>query len=320
MTTFRFGDRTRWSSARRAALRAPRRAAVRHGFAVLLALASSLPVFALRAQPAADTGIRRVRYEELLDAMSSEHRRGYALTATSNSVRFQAAVFRALVHRARAEEPAKSRLLIDPHDHARAYMAATGLRAEQLPLFVRLAWQHRQYQLVDYGADRVVARAGNVRPALAISVVAWWPDSAGRSQRYSYVDTLARPWLRVTQHRVVTYRVLYFDDVVVYDDVQGISGRPLTGVLGLLFDVIGDGAAVQSRSAVSRDGLQVTSSMVRKGFITLTPVATVHPNGVIEKDVPPDRDDLEAIATRLRPPLGIEYLPAPRPVEVHRRD
>jgi hypothetical protein len=287
---------------------------------LLLGVASSFPLIALRAQPAADTSIRRVRFDELLDAMSSERRRGYALTATSNSVRFQAGVFRALVHRARLEEPAKSRLLIDPHDHARAYMAATGLRAEELPLFVRLSWQHRQYQLVDYGADRVIARAANARPVLAVSVVAWWPDSAGRPQQYSYVDTLARPWLRVAQHRVVSYRVLYFDDMVVYDDVQGISGRPLTGVLGLLFDVIGEGAAVQSRSAISKDGVQVTSSMVRKGFITLTPVATVHPNGVIEKDVPRDRDDLEAIVTRLRRPLGIEYVPAPRPVDIHRRD
>jgi len=282
-------------------------------------LASSLLVAELPAQPAADAGVRRVRYDELLDAMSSERRRGYAITATSNGARFQAGVFRALVHRARAEEPSKSRLLIDPRDNARAYMAATGLRADELPLFVRLAWRHGQYQLVDYGADRVIARSTHERPALAISVVAWWPDSAGRPHKYSYVDTLARPRLRVTNYHVVTYRVLYFDDMVVYDDVHGIGGRPLTGVLGLLFDVIGDGRAIQSRSAISKDGLQVTYTTVQKGFITVAPTATVYPNGVIEKDVPPNRDDLEAIATRLRRPLGIEYGPAPRPTEVDRR-
>jgi hypothetical protein len=187
-------------------------------------------------------------------------------------------------------------------------------------LFVRLARRHGQVQLVDYDVKRVIARAEHARPALAVSVVAWWPDSAGRPKSYSYIDTLAQPRLRVTQYSLVTYRVLYFDDMVMYDEVHGITGRPLPGVLGLLFDVIGDGRAVQSRSGISRDGLQVTSSMVRKGFITLTPIATVYPNGRIEKDVPPNRADLEAIALRLRRPLGIEYGPAPRPVEVKRRD
>lgn len=288
------------------------------GFALLVGVAGVLPLSALRAQPHADASVRRVQYAELLEAMSAERQRGYAITATSNGARFQAGVFRTLVQRAQAEEPSKSRLLIDPRDNARAYMAATGLRAEQLPLFVRLAWRHGQYQLVEYGADRVIARAEHERPVLAISVVAWWPDSAGRPRSYSYVDTLARPTLRVTNYRVVTYRVLYFHDMVVYDEVQGISGRPLTGVLGLLFDVIGDGRAVQSRSAISRDGLQVLYTTVRKGPITLAPTVTVYPNGVIEKDVPPKRDDLGAIARRLLRPLGIEYGPAPRPVEIKR--
>lgn len=296
-----------------------RRARLLRGFALLLGLASPLFVDQLPAQPDVDASVRRVRYAELVEAMSAERRRGYAVTATSNSARFQAGVFRALVQRAQAEEPSKSRLLIDPRDNARAYMAATGLLADELPLFVRLAWDHGQYQLVDYGADRVIARSENPRPALAISVLAWWPDSARRPQSYSYVDTLARPTLRVTNDRVVTYRVLYFDDMVIYDDVHGISGRPLTGVLGLLFDVIGEGRVIQSRSAISKDGLQVTSSMVTKGFITLTPIATVYPDGLVEKDVPPNRDDLEATATRLRRPLGIEYGPSPRSTEVIRR-
>jgi hypothetical protein len=227
-------------------------------------------------------------------------------------------VMRALVDRARAAEPTTSRLLIHPRDYALAYMAATGLRADELPSFVRLPWAYGQYTLVDHGAERVIARADGERPALAISVVAWWPDSARRPQSYSYVDTLARPTLRVTNERVVTYRVLYFDDMVVHDDVHGIYGRPLTGVLGLLFEVIGDGRAVQTRSALSRDGLQVTSSILRKGFITVTPTTTVFPNGVMEKDVPPHRDDLDAMAMRLRRPLGIDYGPAPRPVAVDR--
>ena len=298
--------------------RGSRRALGLGGLAVLLGLASSLHVTELSGQPAADESVRRVQYAELLEAMSYERQRGYAITATSNGARFQAGVFRTLVQRAQVDDPSKSRLLIDPGDNARAYMAATGLRADELPLFVRLAWRHGQYQLVDYRMDRVIARSGNERPALAISVVAWWPDSAGRPRSYSYVDTLAQPRLRLTNNRVVTYRVLYFHDMIVHDDVQGISGRPLTGVLGLLFDVIGDGRAVQSRSAVSKDGLQVLYTTMRKGVITLTPTVTVYPNGVIEKDVPPNRGDLDAIVTRLKRPLGFEYGPAPLPATLDR--
>ena len=286
---------------------------------MLLALACSLLTAELRAQPHPDATVRRVRYDELFDAMSAERQRGYALTTTSNAVRFQAGVLRTLALRAQAEDPSKARLLIDPHDNARAYMAATGLRAEELPHFVRLPWRHGQYVLVDYEARRVIARAEHARPPLAISVVAWWPDAAGVAQRYAYVDTLARPTLRVTNDRVVTYRVLYFDDMVVYDEVDGISGRPLTGVLGLLFDVIGDGRVFQSRSAMSRDGLQVTRSVVKKGFITLTAIATVYPSGVIEKDIPPNRDDMDAIEKRLGRALGIEYAPALRPIALSAR-
>ena len=282
--------------------------------ALVFALASSFPTAAVPAQPVADPSVRRVQFAELVEAMSAERQRGYAVTTTSNGVRFQAGVLRALVERAQARDPSRSRLLIDPRDNARAFMAVTGLGADALPSYVRLAWRHGQYTLVDYDAGRVIARVGNARPALAISVVSWWPDSAGRVQRYSYVDTLAQPTLRVTNYRVMTYRLLYFDDMVVYDDVEGLTGRPLTGVLGLLFDVIGDGRGIQSRSAISRDGLQVTSSMVRKGFITLTFVATVYPDGHMEKDVPPNRRDLEAIVSRLKRPLDIEYGPPLSPL------
>ena len=296
-----------------------RRAPRLHRFALFLGLASSFLSAGLLGQPVADASVRRVQLADLVAAISSERQRGYTITATSNGARFQAGVFRTLVERARAADPSRSRLLIDPRDNAHAFMAATGLGADELPSFVRLAWRYGQYQLVDYGADRVIAHSESERPALAISVVTWWPDSAGGPETYSYVDTLAQPSLRVTNHRVVSYRVLYFDDMVVYDDVQGISGRPLTGLLGLLFDVIGDGRAIQSRSALSRDGLQVTSSMVRKGFITLTPTATIYPDGHIVKDVPPNRHDLDAIAARLKRPLAIEYGPAPRPLAIGRR-
>ena len=49
------------------------------------------------------------------------------------------------------------------------------------------------------------------------------------------------PKLKVTNRQEITYRLLVFGEMVVYDEIDGTFGRPLSGVLGALFKVIGDG-------------------------------------------------------------------------------
>ena len=78
-----------------------------------------------------------------------------------------------------------------------------------------------------------------------------------------------------------------------------------------MFRIIGDGRAVRSFMAVSKDGLQITVTTARKGFIRVTQEATVYTDGKGEKGLPPKRPDLEAIEQRLRQPFEIEYVPLP---------
>jgi hypothetical protein len=162
---------------------------------------------------------------------------------------------------------------------------------------------------VDYREDRVIAGAPEVnRPPRALNVCIWWPDRPGLPASYSYEDSLSTPQLKVTNERVITYRLLDFGDMMVFDEITGFRGRPTTGLLGLLFQVIGEGRVVESRVAVAPDGLQITRARARKVFEVATTV-TVYPDGRTEKDLPPGRADLAPIEARLKQPLRLRYQP-----------
>ena len=164
--------------------------------------------------------------------------------------------------------------------------------------------------VVDYRDGRVVRKVEKgPRPQLAANVVIRWPERPGAANRYSYRDTLSVPRLKVTNARVITYRLLDFGDMVVYDEIEGLTGRPTSGLLGLLFRAIGEGRVVQSRMAISRDGLQVSRARSKKAFLGVTATATVFPDGRSQKDVPEDRPDLLALERQLRRDLDIEYVP-----------
>jgi hypothetical protein len=96
--------------------------------------------------------------------------------------------------------------------------------------------------------------------------------------------------------------------MVVFNEITGLRGRPTTGVLGMLFQLIGEGSVVESRIAVAPDGLQITRARARKIFEVATTV-TVHPDGRTEKDVPPGRLDLVAIDALLKQPLRVRHPP-----------
>ena len=83
-------------------------------------------------------------------------------------------------------------------------------------------------------------------------------------------------------------------------------GRPTTGILGIFFQLIGDGDLVESRTAVAADGFQITRARARKVFEVATTV-TVHPDGRTEKDIPAGRPDLVAIDARLKQPLRLRH-------------
>jgi hypothetical protein len=245
--------------------------------------------------------------EQLIEAMRGVQ--GYDPTATTNGGRFEVDVLLTLAdaaQRAHVEAP----LFVGHVDWFEALLAARGLTAETAPLYARLAHQYGQDMLVEFRTDRVVetvVKGPALRRALAVAIA--WPVKDGVASSYSFQDLFSRPTLQVTNHRQIRYRVLAFEDRVFVDEIQGLTGRPNSGALGLLFKLIGEGRVVEYRMAVAADGLQVSRGRAKKGFFDVSSTLTVQPDGKAEKDVPADRADLRAIDKRLQEPLEVRYKP-----------
>jgi hypothetical protein len=244
----------------------------------------------------------------MLEAMRRE--KGYDPAATTNGARFQAGVILSLARKAKARDPKGPSLFLGYADWFQAFLEVTGRTVETAPTFALLAYQHGQDTEIDYRTDAVIREVKTERrPDLAVNVRIWWPKTPKGSSEYSYHDTLSTPHLKVTNKRVIIYRLLDFGGMIVYDDIHGLTGRPTSGILGLLFRVIGEGSVVESRMTISEDGLQVSRSRAKKGFIGVSTTVTVYPDGRTEKDVPPHRSDLLMLETQLKQPLEIDYVP-----------
>jgi len=172
---------------------------------------------------------------------------------------------------------------------------------------MRIAFDHRENHYIDYRQENVVAKIVRGRPPrFAVNVIGGW---TGSPARYSYEDHVSEPPLRVTHERITTYRLLDFGDMLLFADIEGVSGRATGGLLGLLFKFIGDAHAVRSFIAFADDGHQVTLTTGRKGPIVLTTTATVDSAVRGKKGVPPGRSDLRSIEQRLREPFEAKYAP-----------
>lgn len=165
---------------------------------------------------------------------------------------------------------------------------------------------------VEYRMDRVIRRViEGPTPRLALNVRIWWEEREDRAERYSYRDTLSTPTLKITIRRMVAYRLLDLGDWFVCDKIRGLSGRPTSGLLGLIFRIIGDGRIVHSRMAVSADGLQIVRGTSKKGFMGMTTTATVFRDGEMIKDLPDGRSDLKELKKRIKQALKVEYVELP---------
>src|SRR6185503_12427666 len=181
----------------------------------------------------------------------------------------------------------------------------TAIPEEKAPLYAVLARRHGQDVVADYGAGHVVREVtSGPAPLLALNVTISWPDVPGAARQYSYEDTLATPHLKVTNHRLMAYRLLDLGDLTLFDELEGLTGRPTSGALGLLFQLLGEGRVVEYRMAVAPSGVQVSRGRARKGFIEVSTTVTVYPDGRSEKGVPAE-PALRAIEERLKRPLAI---------------
>jgi hypothetical protein len=254
-----------------------------------------------------DGPVQRVEYAELLEAMRAEQ--GYDARKTTNLARFQAGVFLRLAERARDRAPQGPALFFDHAEWFRAYLDTVGLGAEQAPISCRLSVENRQDAWVEYRRERVLRRAERRPVRLALNVCVGPLPQASVPARYSYDDDASTPRLRVTVERAYRYRLLDLGDQVLLDGIEGLHGRPTSGLLGLLFTVIGEGHAVFSRMAFADDGTQVMVGRAKKAFFVRTATVTVRPDGAAEAGLPAGRRDLAALERRLREPLAIEYVP-----------
>lgn len=272
------------------------------------ALAAAILLARVPAGAAERAGARVVEPHEILQAMKLST--GYNLLATTNGPRFQAEVLLRLAAEAAARDPRRQPLFIGHGEWFEAWLQRTGLTADRAPLFVRLAHQYGQETIVDYRQERVITSPPEVNPPRrALNVCIWWPQRPYGPDSYSYEDTLSTPQLKVTNERVITYRLVDYGDMAVFDAITGLRGRPTTGLLGMLFQLIGEGHVVETRIAVAPDGLQITRARARKMLVEVATTVTVHPDGRTEKDLPPNRGDLAAIEARLKQTLQLRHPP-----------
>jgi len=265
-------------------------------------------LFALLLAPATPAQARPVAQEQILEAMRASQ--GFDPTATTNGARFQAEVLLRLCRQARARDPQGGPLFLGHAEWFSAYLARTGLAAEKAPPFVRLPYDYGQDMVVDYRMERVLREVTEgPSPALALNVRIWWPAARDRPTQYSYEDALSTPRLKVTNRRVISYRLLDLGDMVAFQEIEGLLGRPTSGVLGLLFKVIGEGRVEENRMAISADGLQIARARAKKAFFEVVSTVTVYPDGRTEKDLPTGRRDLVGIEARLKRPLKASYRP-----------
>ena len=252
-------------------------------------------------------GYQVVSRAEIIEAMRQCD--DYDPTATTNGARFQGDMILYLAQKARARDPQGLPLFIGYENWFQAFMEVTARAEDAMPQYAQLAYQYKQITEVDYRVDRVIREVKEApTPELAVNVRIWWKDQPGKPDRYSYQDTLSTPKLKVTNQRVMTYRLVDFGNWVVYDEIEGLTGRPTSGILGFLFRIIGEGRVLQTRMAISKDGLQINRAIAKKGFMKRIDTVTVYPDGKMEKDIPAGRPDLLEIAKRITQPLEIDYV------------
>jgi hypothetical protein len=270
---------------------------------LLLAQVLGINLPTLTAQDCAEPD--QVSRAEIVQAMSAHG--DYSITSTTTSMRFAGETLLAMVRRRKLEAPGSTQFLIDQSDWFAAHLETAGVTYDEMSASARAGFEHQQDALIEYGPQVVDQVLEGPAPTLALDVTIFWPDSAGAPSGFSYRDTLSVPKMDVYDDRVIRFKLLEYDDMLVFDQVTGISLRPL-GFLSAVFAVFGKPDVKQTRIAVTADQWQVVRGRV-KVFpgISKTGTATIEPDGRGHEGLPPERADLRALKARLSRPLELRY-------------
>ncbi|HEY9507828.1 MAG TPA: hypothetical protein VIQ27_17845 [Gemmatimonadales bacterium] len=230
----------------------------------------------------------------------------YSLTSTTTAMIFGSEALLAIVRRRQREAPGATQFMIDQEDWFKAHQETAGVDYAAMSESARTAYEHRQDVLVDYGPQVVQEVEEGAVPRLALDITLFSSDPDGPSE-FGYKDTLSVPKVEVYNTRVVRFRMLEYDSLLLYDDVSGVSVKPL-GFLSAIFALVGRPDVKQTRLAVGRDYWQVMRGRVNVMLgISKTGTATFEPDGRGHERIPPDRADLAALAKQLAQPLEVRY-------------
>jgi len=281
-------------------------AQVRRALVALLAICACTGAFA--ASPW--DGARPVAREQIVTALRQQQALGYRIDAIANSVRLQSAMMLALADAIRGDDPPQRPFRIDHRDYYSAFLEVSGLTEQTVPSFVAAPYAAHEDYLVDPRIDEVIeASATSDRPQRALNVKAGWPPAPGVPTSYSYEDHSTDPAIETRREQVTSWRILDYGTVIVYDDLRGVGGRATSGLLGVIFAVLGHAQAQQTRFAIAADGVQVSRTTARK-LLTLTQTVTIFPDGTVVTGLPKDRPDLAALErTLIDLPLRVTYRP-----------
>jgi hypothetical protein len=270
---------------------------------ILTAQALGIAVPAQKAQVCPEP--YRVTREEIVQAMSAHGK--YSLTATTTSMRFGAEALLAIAQRRQQEDPGHTRFLIDQSDWFSAHRETAGVTYAEMSAAARAGLEHHQDAVVEYGPQVLAEVLEGGRPLMSLDVTIFWPDSAGAPSGFSYKDTLSVPKVDVYDDRVIHFKLLQYEDMLLFDEVTGISVKP-HGFLSAVFAVLGKPDLKQTRLAVSADQWQVVRGRVNVfAGISKTGTATIEPDGRGHEHIPSDRADLTALKTRLEQPIKLKY-------------
>jgi hypothetical protein len=232
----------------------------------------------------------------------------YSLTSTTTSMLFGSQALLALVRQRQREAPEETQFTIDQADWFAAHLETAGVTAAGMSESARAGYEYRQNVLVDYGPHVIEDVQAGSRPLTALDVTIFSADPDAPAE-FGYKDTLSVPKMDVFNDRVTRFKMLEYDSMLVFDQVSGISVRPI-GFLSAVFAVLGKPDLKQTRLAVSRDYWQVVRGRVSVLLgISKTGTAAIEPGGRGHEHLPPDRPDLAMLARHLTQPLKVRYGP-----------
>lgn len=255
----------------------------------------------LLADPLTNLPFEVVNRDSLRVAMEAASNSGYEPTATTNGIRYQVEVLLHLLKYRLKQDHGQSGealpLLIHYKDWCEVFISVN-CRNKMVPKYIELANEYHQSIIIDYNQQRVFKEIkGGKIPDLVANVILCWPRERGKS--FSYIDTLSSPKLKVTNERVITYRLLKFDDLTICDQIKGLKGNALSGFLRFL----GKANMTQYRMLSMIDERQYVWMRTRKWIFRQNRDLTIDAKGVTIDGVPTREKQ------RLHREIKIKYYP-----------